>query len=208
MKKMLYYCAGALALVTIPAAASATTLLDETNFSATNLAVTLTFTAGSTSTTVGIGGYQIPSWSSVDDIYLVVTGDSPTTNLLGANFDFTAAAGDCSIAWVGPPGAYGTEGLRFGGTCEGVYDIFSQAISTTVDISYTLGFIVSNPNIGDIPSNIIPSGLRVTASDATVAGVPEPSTWALMLVGFGAIGFVMRFRRRATVEVPATGPTR
>jgi hypothetical protein len=26
--------------------------------------------------------------------------------------------------------------------------------------------------------------------------VPEPGTWALMLVGFGAVGFSMRRRRR------------
>jgi hypothetical protein len=33
----------------------------------------------------------------------------------------------------------------------------------------------------------------------TVAGVPESATWAMMLVGMGAIGFAMR--RRATVTV-------
>ena len=33
---------------------------------------------------------------------------------------------------------------------------------------------------------------------STVAPVPEPSTWAMMLVGFGAIGASMRRRRRGT----------
>ncbi|HET6941946.1 MAG TPA: PEPxxWA-CTERM sorting domain-containing protein [Sphingomicrobium sp.] len=32
---------------------------------------------------------------------------------------------------------------------------------------------------------------------AVPPGVPEPSTWAMMLLGFGAIGFSMRHRRRA-----------
>jgi hypothetical protein len=31
-------------------------------------------------------------------------------------------------------------------------------------------------------------------------GVPEPSTWAMMLLGFGAIGF--SFRRRGQVRSP------
>ena len=32
-----------------------------------------------------------------------------------------------------------------------------------------------------------------------VAAVPEPATWAMMLIGFGAIGFSMRRRPRATL---------
>jgi hypothetical protein len=33
-------------------------------------------------------------------------------------------------------------------------------------------------------------------SDPSVPGVPEPATWAMMLVGFGGIGMAMRRRRR------------
>lgn len=32
----------------------------------------------------------------------------------------------------------------------------------------------------------------------SVAPVPEPSTWAMMLLGFGAVGFAMRRRKNAT----------
>ena len=32
--------------------------------------------------------------------------------------------------------------------------------------------------------------------DVTFAAVPEPATWAMMLIGFGAVGFSMRRRRR------------
>ena len=31
-------------------------------------------------------------------------------------------------------------------------------------------------------------------------GVPEPATWALMILGFGAVGGAVRYRRRATVR--------
>lgn len=33
-------------------------------------------------------------------------------------------------------------------------------------------------------------------SQGFVIGVPEPATWAMMIVGFGAVGMVMRSRRR------------
>jgi hypothetical protein len=37
-------------------------------------------------------------------------------------------------------------------------------------------------------------------------GVPEPSTWAMMLVGFGGLGAVLRRRRRDVVALaPARG---
>ncbi|MBN9553822.1 MAG: PEP-CTERM sorting domain-containing protein [Alphaproteobacteria bacterium] len=38
--------------------------------------------------------------------------------------------------------------------------------------------------------------LRQVSFDA-VSGVPEPSTWALFILGFGAIGLMMRSRRQA-----------
>jgi hypothetical protein len=41
--------------------------------------------------------------------------------------------------------------------------------------------------------------IRITSDLA--AGVPEPSTWLMMLVGFGAIGFAMRRKQRQTVRI-------
>ncbi len=35
----------------------------------------------------------------------------------------------------------------------------------------------------------------VTANSSLVAAVPEPASWAMMLLGFGAIGFAMRRKR-------------
>ena len=40
---------------------------------------------------------------------------------------------------------------------------------------------------------------QVRIGQAAAAAVPEPATWALMLVGFGAIGFTMRRRRRPSL---------
>lgn len=47
--------------------------------------------------------------------------------------------------------------------------------------------------------------LPTTSVSINFAAVPEPGTWAMMLVGFGAIGFVMR-RRRSALR-PVTGRT-
>ena len=39
------------------------------------------------------------------------------------------------------------------------------------------------------------SGLNQWAANAHTGAVPEPATWAMMLLGFGGIGFAMRRRR-------------
>ncbi len=43
--------------------------------------------------------------------------------------------------------------------------------------------------------------VRQFRMNAAVAAVPEPATWALMMLGFGAIGFGMRRRRTDQVRV-------
>jgi hypothetical protein len=44
-----------------------------------------------------------------------------------------------------------------------------------------------------------------TGFDATISAVPEPATWAMMLAGFGAVGFMMRgsLRRKTGAAVTA-----
>lgn len=41
----------------------------------------------------------------------------------------------------------------------------------------------------------------VTASSSLVQAVPEPSTWLMMIAGFGLIGFAMRRRTKARMVV-------
>lgn len=40
--------------------------------------------------------------------------------------------------------------------------------------------------------------------DFVSSGAPEPSTWAMLLVGFGALGFMLRGRRRALANLVTT----
>ena len=40
----------------------------------------------------------------------------------------------------------------------------------------------------------------VTATSSAVAAVPEPATWAMMIAGFGGVGFAMRRSRKLSVR--------
>ena len=48
-------------------------------------------------------------------------------------------------------------------------------------------------------AGLSPRALGTVRVAASVAAVPEPATWAMMLVGFGAVGWQVR-RRRSTVQ--------
>lgn len=69
-------------------------------------------------------------------------------------------------------------------------------------INFGTSFVASTT--GSTPLELQFRGLGVTAADFAVdrvyltAAVPEPSTWALMLLGFGAVGGAMRTKRRKT----------
>ena len=63
-----------------------------------------------------------------------------------------------------------------------------------------LGF---DPNVNDTYSATLTSGGRSLTAFAQIGSgapaVPEPATWAMMLIGFAGIGFAMRGRRRQPV---------
>ena len=61
--------------------------------------------------------------------------------------------------------------------------------------SQLLSFLAVGTPGGQPPISFL-DGVSMTAYQPPVAGVPEPSTWAMMIFGFGAIGGIMRRRPR------------
>ena len=79
---------------------------------------------------------------------------------------------------------------------------------------YGLAFVIEGGNVvnvwsnGNVPRVGLNYGVAVTdgidaldyVDGVAVAAVPEPATWAMMIIGFGAIGGAMR-RRKVTTRV-------
>jgi len=144
------------------------------------------FTTGSSANLsnqfVAFGGGDQPSGLISSPINLV-TGTSYTLD-----FDFRAlgpAQGETIYAVI--------NGLTFG---------FSTLTNNNLDLPYqhgTITFVASGPtttlqfyssglaSVDGIVDNVLLSGL--------VAPVPEPATWAMMLLGFGGVGMAIRRRR-------------
>jgi hypothetical protein len=189
-----------------------TTVLSLTN-SASQLATpySFAFVASDTTMTMSIGGYQLPSFENVTDV--AVTQGDTGRNLLGSRWTFTAAAqGSDAFTFKDP--TY-IPALAFGGVSAGYYDTFSQVVETVIGDSYTLSFLFTNnaygPASADGPSGLLVSyhpdgplpggGSGGGAGSTWNTGVPEPSTWAMMLLGFAALGYAGQRRRRAKLEL-------
>jgi hypothetical protein len=193
MRKLLPLLAASTALA-FSAPASAAILLDLSPVakqSATNQS--FTFTATDALTTLNFQGYDIPGTISLVNLFFATTGTSlSTANNLLAGATFTATASGCTAPFntfgTGSTGSYGAKDLTFGGTCSGLYDTLSTSVNTNVGQSYTLSFRLSNSAAGD-------TGLRISTGALSVGTVPEPATWAMILLGFGGIGFAMRRNR-------------
>lgn len=72
-------------------------------------------------------------------------------------------------------------------------------LSATLNGSTIYGFAyTTNTILNSVGFNLTP-GATITATTAIPAAVPEPATWLMMLVGFGAVGAVMRRGRRTNV---------
>lgn len=72
--------------------------------------------------------------------------------------------------------------------------------STDSDTYYGLRFSANGQKYEGF-AGLINGGATINQIGYELAGVPEPSTWALMIAGFGGVGLAMRRRRRQTPAV-------
>jgi hypothetical protein len=72
------------------------------------------------------------------------------------------------------------------GTTPSGFSAFGLPLTNLAAGDYRLTINGISPNSGSFTGNV-----RITTG-----AVPEPGTWALMLLGFGAVGFAMRRKRR------------
>jgi PEP-CTERM motif len=184
-----------MAAVAVSSSAHATnllTLIDPTAGTSENF--DLLFTATSTSSTLTDGGYQLPGFTDFEDNSVVDT--SGGGDLLGQSWIFTPAPLGTDTSQFND--GTSVNGLSFGGVAVGSFDQYSQTFATTVGDTYLYSFNV--PNFAGTPD-----GFTVDVTNAVVGtgGVPEPATWAMMLVGFGGLGAAMRSRRKLAGRVAA-----
>ncbi len=125
----------------------------------------------------------LPRYSDADGLtysrFATATDDSGQAvgTQIGANFGLYSQ-GNLSAAY----------GTLVGQIDSGDYFVIGSAFSGAAAATGTLNLYYWDSNQGDNFGEI--------RADVNVAGVPEPETYALMLAGLGALGFVARRRRQ------------
>ena len=115
-----------------------------------------------------------------------------------ADSDATIAAGYApNGSWTGN---LFSSGASAGSVASNFYNTFGSYVSSNSGAPRAINAGGLNGNVwliaaGGIDRNF--DGFKL--SQITATAVPEPATWALMILGFGAVGFAMR-SRRATVS--------
>jgi hypothetical protein len=172
--------------------ASALVLLDQTDATVSETtSVLLTFVSTATSTSISISGYDVPTAEYLDNVAIQMNGSG--TNLLDGNYAYTPASSGSSSSQIG-------NSLSFEGTTIGSYDTYTANLATTPGSYYTLSYDFSELFQDGEGIPLAPNGLLITASNASsavtsiapISTAPEAATWLMMILGFGAIGAVLR----------------
>jgi hypothetical protein len=156
-----------------------------------NFGYTATNTSSSPVTASRISSFGFNT--TPDLLSAAITGGSVFTNVSSGNVpgglpdvDFCAVSGSGNNCSGGASG-----GVAIGGTTSGSFSLnFGATAPTSVAFSdlYVRYQAITAPGIIGGSGEGIPTG-----------GVPEPASWALMIMGIGGIGAVMRRRRTQPV---------
>jgi hypothetical protein len=136
------------------------------------------------------GSGQLPSGTLATQTYATLTGEQ-----YQLDFDFAALGAGAETIFIDifVDGAlFTTPGLSTSGTLflDSAFSHAGITVTSAADGTISFAFRSSgNANVDGVIDNVV---FTTTAAGAAVVGVPEPATWAMLLLGFGAVGFSMR----------------
>ncbi len=146
-----------------------------------------TFSAGQLVTLSGlISGNQRNTGS--DNFLFAFLFSSPVS---GSNFTGSSPGGTGNFGTFSSSLLQNVQGTVGAGAAFGAYSISFRALTGGTVAGRISSFGTGTDNQGPILDNF----------SLSIAAVPEPGTWAMMILGFGLIGGALRTRKRAVLAV-------
>ena len=156
--------------------------------SAANAAVTIDSSTMSTTGPTQIGSTWTIGYSDTDVAASINENVVFTDTLAGVySISLTTSSPDVnftSAILTGPGGSSNALSKTFDDGTNEAWNFTSPATRTLPSGQYTLSILGTNSGAGSLGGSI------------TINAVPEPATWALMLLGFAGMGFALRRGRQ------------
>jgi hypothetical protein len=180
MRKTLIALAGATALAISSAASAAVTVTSSSGLNNPDPAAAGSVVTNGTTTTINFGANQTSSnfsgmftfTNTLAGVYNIIVGTS-TPGVTFSSASLTSSSGTCSSGCALSPFPDNTN-LKL-----------ANVLLGSTGSPFT--FAIAGTGTGAFTGNV------------TISAAPEPGTWGMMILGFGAVGMAMRGRRRRTV---------
>jgi hypothetical protein len=171
--------------------AAAAAALPATSANAAVVAVVIDGSAGSFSNpAVNCAGTTAPCSFTDTATFVTPLGFNSVSGILNSTFNTSNPATNLNFTSV----VLNNSASNFAfNISNGVFDSASREMIPLISGAVNT-LTISGQSFGD-------ASYSGTLSFGQTAAVPEPSTWAMMLIGFGAVGFSMRRRRRASARL-------
>jgi len=131
-------------------------------------------------------GMQLSFVDNNDTLKIYGVRANGTLDALGFGTSLTPAGGGTIIG--------GLNGSITGLVFNAGLNLGTASFSLSAPTSYYTRYLFTTRIGGDVVFGDLGQGYRI---DSLVAGIPEPQTWGLMIVGFGMVGVAARRRNRA-----------
>lgn len=194
MQHIAKFAAGLSAAIVLAAghAGAATWLLDYTATDGANPAEA-SVTVEIADVVNAVGGHDVLAVSGHVD------GDAITGLIANPGQPFPSYSADGwfifdNVVWPGGAPAISNPGLFFTGASGDEYNLLSDNASTFELYDARAGVGAVAHSVGTLAASEIPLANDIGALPDAV-NVPEPAAWMMMIVGFGAIGALLRRRR-------------
>jgi hypothetical protein len=160
-------------------------------------------TAGQTSVTLNFDLYTLnsldgstgagPDYFDLNENGTNVLLHDTFGNAFAQTYGCNNGGGTCAGGTGSDPALTGVLGYEYYGPSHVYHMSYTVAVSGPTTVFNFIGN--SNQGIGDEGFGID----NVVVTGAATSGTPEPASWALMLMGFGGLGAMMRSRRKSAL---------
>lgn len=161
-------------------------------------AVTMAAFAQQADAATYIGSYQVddgPNWTINPTVYSAAEAAALLFGGVASDYDISTI--DSNPANINNMGWYSIWGVSGGTAYNEDYklDLGGLGYNNPGGVNTAASAYVDDNAIGRAYTNF------VFRADGGVGAVPEPATWAMMLIGFGAVGGAMRYKRKVKASL-------